>query len=67
MTSYELSEIILAKNIKSRTELLALAREQKLEGKTDIAEFIVNRGAKVVADVLATTWELENSKDNLDK
>lgn len=67
MTSYELSEIILAKNINSRTELLALAREQKLEGKTDIAEFIVNRGAKVVADVLATTWELENSKDNLDK
>ena len=67
MTSYELSEIILAKNIKSRTELLALAREQKVEGKTDIAEFIVNRGAKVVADVLATTWELENSKDNLER
>ncbi|CAH3046804.1 unnamed protein product [Porites evermanni] len=57
----------LTKNIKSRTELLALAREQKVEGKTDIAEFIVNRGAKVVADVLATTWELENSKDNLER
>ena len=67
MTSYELSEIIYAGNIKSRTELLALAREQKVEGKTDIAEFIVNRGAKVVADVLATTWELENSKDNLER
>ena len=39
MTSYELSEIILAKNIKSRTELLALAREQKVEGKTDIAVY----------------------------
>ena len=37
MTSYELSEIIYAGNIKSRTELLALAREQKVEGKTDIA------------------------------
>ena len=67
MTSYELSEIILSKNIKSRTELLALAREQKREGKTDIAEFVVNRGAKVVADVLATTWEMENSKDNLER
>ena len=67
MTSYELSEIILSKNIKSRTELFALAREQKRKGKTDIAEFVVNRGAKVVADVLATTWEMENSKDNLER
>ena len=67
MTSYELSEIILAKNIKSRTELLALAREQKQEGKIDLAEFIVNRGAKVVAEVLETTWEMENSKQQLDR
>ena len=45
MTSYELAErlIVLAKNMKSLTELLALPRQQKLEGKTDIAEFIVNR------------------------
>lgn len=28
---------------------------------------MVNRGAKVVADMLATTWELENSKDNLER
>jgi len=64
---YELSEIILAKNIKSRTELLDLAREQKQEGKIDLAEFIVNRGAKVVAEVLETTWEMENSKQQLDR
>ena len=67
VTSYELSEIALAKNIKSRTELLALARQQKLEGKTDIAEFIVNRGAKVVSEVLDTAWEMENSIDDLER
>ena len=67
MTSYELSEIALAKNIKSRTELLALARQQKLEGKTDIAEFIVNRGAKVVSEVLDTAWEMEHSTDDLER
>ena len=65
MTSYELAEIVLAKSIKSRTELLALARQQKLKGKTDIAEFIVNRGAKVVSEVLDTAWEMENSTDDL--
>ena len=51
----------------SRTELLDLAREQKQEGKIDLAEFIVNRGAKVVAEVLETTWEMENSKRQLDR
>ena len=67
ITSYELSDIALAKNIKSRTQLLALARQQKLEGKTDIAEFIVNRGAKVVSEVLDTAWEMENSTNDLER
>ena len=67
MTSYELAEIVLAKNIKSRTELLALARQQKLEGKTDITEFIVNRGTKVVSEVLDTAWEMQNSTADLER
>ena len=36
LSAYELSEVILSKNIKTRTELLAFARQQKVEGKTDI-------------------------------
>ena len=67
MTSYELSEIALAKNMKSRTELLALAKQQKVEGKTDIAEFIVTQGAEVVSEVLDTAWEMEHSTDDLEK
>lgn len=67
LTSFELSEIIVAKKIKSRTELLALARNQKKEGKTDIAEFIVNRGAKVVAEILDTAWEMETSNIDLER
>ena len=45
-------EIIVEKGIKTRTELLALANEQKMEGKTDITVFVVTRGPKVVAEVL---------------
>ena len=67
MTSYELAEIVLAKNIKSRTELLALARQQKLQGKSDIAEFIVNRGTKVISEVLDTTWEMQNLTADLER
>ena len=65
MTSFELSELIVRKGMKSQTELLAYANEQKLIGKSDIAEFIVNRGPRVVSEVLATAWEMTMLKRNL--
>ena len=67
MSSYELSEIVVAKRIKTRTELLALAREQKLESKTDIAEFIINRGSKVVAEIFESAWEMEDAQKTLER
>ena len=67
ISSYELGEIVVAKKIKSYTELLAFAREQKLEGKTDVAEFVLNRGSKVVAEVLQTAWDMENSQETLQR
>ena len=42
--------------------MLALAHMQKNEGKTDMAEFIANRGSKVVNKVLRTAWEMEEAK-----
>ena len=42
--------------------MLALAHMQKNEGKTDMAEFIVNWGLKVVNEVLRTAWEMEEAK-----
>ena len=40
--------------MKSYTELPALAKEQKLEGETDVAEFVLNCGSKFVAEGLHT-------------
>ena len=65
LTPFEISEIILEKGIKAKTELFALAFEQKMEGKTDVAEFIINRGPKVVAEVLSTALDLRNSRETL--
>ena len=53
------------KGMKSRTELLAYANKQKAEGKFDIAEFIVNRGPRVVAEVLSTAWEMRSTQEKL--
>ena len=62
LSAFEFSEIIVSKGLKSRTGVLALAHMQKNEGKTDMAEFIVNRGSKVVNEVLRTAWEMEEAK-----
>ena len=67
MTAFEVSQIIVEGNIKSLTELQALALEQKGEGKTDLAEFLINRNPRTVADVMQSTWEIEESKAKLER
>ena len=67
MPSFDFSEIIIRKGIKTRTELLAYANQQKSQGKYDIAEFIVNRGPRVVAEVLTTAWEMNTAQEKLDR
>ena len=58
----KVSEIILSKRLRNRTELLVFSNQQRPEGKTDLAEFIVNRGKKVVNEVIATAWEMESAQ-----
>lgn len=65
LSCFDVSNIIVEKKIKNRTELLALASAQKAEGKTDLAEFVVNRGNRVVEEVIATAWEMENASEVL--
>jgi len=67
MTSFEISQLIIKKGIKSKLELFALAQEQKEAGKTDVAEFIINRGPKVIAKVLYTAWEIEKAQETLQR
>ena len=67
LSVFEVSEIVVGKGIKTRTELLALAKEQKKEGKTDLAEFVLNRGPKAVAEALSTGWEMAESNKKLER
>lgn len=52
LSSYDVSQIAVSRGIKTRLALLALANQQKAEGKTDLAEFIVNRGKRVVNEAI---------------
>ena len=61
---FEVTEIIVKKNMKLLEELQALAHQQKKEGKTDLVESLVNRLPRAVTDILNTAWEIENAADN---
>lgn len=63
LTIFDVSQLAVEKGIKTRLELVVLANSQKREGKTDLAEFIANKGAKAVDDALSVGWELENSEN----
>ena len=65
LNMFEVSEIAVSKGIKTYVELLALAKRQKTEGKTDLAQFIVNRGKKAAEEAIRTGWEMENSEETL--
>lgn len=67
MSAFEFSEIVTQENLKTLLQVQALAAEQKKEGKTDLAEFLLNRTPRAIADILTTTWEIENAQEKLQR
>lgn len=43
------------------------ASTQKVEGKTDLAEFVMNRGNGVVEECVSTGWEMEKASEVLER
>ncbi|PIK50081.1 hypothetical protein BSL78_13007 [Apostichopus japonicus] len=67
LSAFDVSRMVVKRNIKTRTELLALAEMQKREGKTDLAEFVLNRGQKWVAQAIEVAWELHDAESKLER
>ena len=67
LSVYDVSQIAVSKGIKTRVELLAFANEQKKSGKTDLAEFVANRGYRAVEDALKVGWEIEEAPRELER
>ena len=67
LSNYEVGEVAIANNLKTRLQLLAFANAQKIEGKTDIAEFVMNRSKKVVDELLSTAWDMAGAEAALQR
>ena len=52
LINLDVSEFIVENNIKSETELFAIADEQKKVGKKDLSNFVLPRSTKALSDLL---------------
>ena len=55
------SKFMVENNIKSETELFAIADEQRKAGKKDLANFVLSRSTKALSDLLENTWKMESA------
>ena len=62
----DLSDVIVAKNIRSENEVLRLANDQKQEGKRDLSLYVINNVEKCVK-LIHTTWEMENMRREMER
>ena len=61
LSNLDVSEFMIENNIKSETELFAIADEQKKAGKKDLANFVLPRSTNALTDLLENTWKTESA------
>ena len=62
LSIFDVSQIAVGWGIKTRLELVALASQEKREGKTDLVLF--SRGSKAVEEALSIGWEMGNAESD---
>ena len=67
LSNLEVSEFLVANQIKSEIELLALADAQSKEGKKDLASFVLCRSNKAIHELIDNTWHMQNAWAKVDR
>ena len=57
LSIFDVSKLVVAS--------LSLASRKMREGKEDLAQFIANRGSKVIDEAIQVGWELEEAEEKL--
>ena len=65
LSNLEVAEFIVKHEIKSETELLAVANEQSEEGKKDLAHFVLLCNSKGLHDLIEQTWKMKTASATL--
>ena len=67
LSNLEVADFIVEKGIKSETELLAIANEQKEEGKKHLADFVLSRTSKCLNGLIQQTWKMKGASSTLER
>jgi len=62
---YDVTQLIQSRDITSRLELVALAVQQNRAGKSNLSEFIANRGERAIEDALQLAKEFTEAEAQL--
>ena len=65
LSTFDVVRIVQNKKIQTRLQLIALASKWQEKGKTDLAEFVSNRGPKTVNKAIETAKELNEAQERL--
>ena len=65
LSNLDVSDFIMKYKIKSETALLAVANEQRQEGKKDLANYVLSRNTKSLSDVIKQTWKMKEASSDL--
>ena len=67
LSNFDVSEFMVKNQIKTDTQLFAEAHKQKDDGKTELANFVLNRSTKAIQDLLANTWKMQEAVTKLSR
>ena len=65
LTKLDVSDFLVEHKIKTEDELLAVAHQQKVDGKKELANFVINQGSKALQDLIVNSWRMQNAVTNL--
>ena len=61
LSNSEVCTFMVKNNIKSKNQLMCITNQRAATGENDLHSFIVNKNPKSLADLISTTWEIENA------
>ena len=67
LSTFDMCQLVQAKPISSRLELVSLAGTQVREGKNVLAEFIANRGSKAVDEAIQLAKNFAEAETSLNR
>lgn len=67
LSNSDVADFIRKYEIKTYTQLFAIAETRKEKGKTDIAEFLFSRPEKHLREVISKTWFMKEAPTKIER